>query len=247
MESNLIEFSPLGAGILDFAEGASNLYSIYTVVEPITNVETPIYLRRYTMDGFGRKHEEALPGNFDNTLRENIRYVLREMESIYNDQELGEYYREYFTEPGFDFITKGDVPDRCEVPDRPKKWAVRDASYVQHETGANIEEYPPGSGTCVTSRMLNVDGTDYVVRRYETASGWNKFVEWASFAALWRITDWAMGFRPAKTAMGKLSKELGQVAIDEQYKICSAIKRGFFYNAGRNDYDFDLKRYMPTP
>jgi hypothetical protein len=247
IESGLIEFSPLGAALLDFSEGASNLYSIYTVVEPTTNMETPIYFRKYSGDGFGRKREEALPANFDNALRENIRYVLREMESHYNDQELQDYYRNYFSEPGFDFVTNGDVPDRCVEPNRIKKWAVRDSSYVQHEVGANTEEHPQGSGIYVTSRMLNVDGTDYLVRRYEKASGWNKFIEWASFAGLWRITDWAMLFRPAKEAMMKLSPEFGQVAIEEQYKICSAIKRGFFYNAARNDYDFDLKRYMTGP
>jgi|GEM_PF-2498374 len=247
IESGLIEFSPLGSALLDFGEGASNLYSVYTVVEPSTNMETPIYFRKYREDGFGRKREETLPANFDNALRENIRYVLREMESHYNDQELQDYYRDYFSEPGFDFVTKGDVPDRCVEPNRVKKWAVRDASYVQHEMGSNREEYPHGSGIYVSGRMLNVDGTDYLVKRYEKASGLHKFVEWASFAGLWRITDWAMLFRPAKEAMMKLSPEFGQVAIEEQYKICSAIKRGFFYNAGRNDYDFDLKKYVPGP
>ncbi len=212
--------SPKGAGIVDMYDGASNLDVVYTVDWPGTNYELPIYFQR---------KKEKLPDDFDGLLKDRIRHAKKEMESPYNDEDLKEYFRDGYNEPGFPVQTWGDVPDNCIDPVRPKKWAVREESEVYAQKGPQLEV-----------RYLDVDGETYTIRKMGEPSGMNKFFHCASYWAMYGLTNF-LGWGTAKKSMMEFSPEFGQWGIESQMKGIYRILKPFEEVSTRPDYEFDLK------
>ena len=217
IETDFQLFSPKMAAIDDLRRGAIEIDSMYTVVDPATGKEVPIYIQ---------KKRSNLPNDIDNVLTENIRYLVNERESKYNDQNLSEFFRGGFSEPGGEWVTLENYPDMCIDTERFKKWWGRDGTNKISKYGEVLED-----------RTLNVDGTSYNIRKYGNVSEWNKFKYWVVTGLAFRATE--PFFVGPKVAAHKLSTEFGQWFFEEQYKFVSGITRALI---GNPNFDYDLTR-----
>jgi hypothetical protein len=217
LETDFQAFSPKLAAIDDLRRGATELESMYVVLDPATGIEVPIYMQKV-------KH--SLPTDLDNTLADHIRYIMKERESKYNDQPLSEFFRGGFSEPGGEWVTLENYPDMCIDTDRFKKWWTRDGTNNLAKNGNVLEE-----------RTLTVDGSNYTIRKYGDVSEWSKFKHWLVTGLVFRATE--PFFVGPKVAAHKLSTEFGQWFFEEQYRFVSGITRSLM---GKNKFDYDLTR-----
>lgn len=217
IETDFNAFSPKLAAIDDLRRGANETESMYVVADPATGKEIPIYMQ---------EKGHSLPNDLDNALSENIRYVMRERESHYNDQTLSEFFRGGFSEPGGEWVTLENYPDMCIDTERFKKWWTRDGTN-------NMSKY----GEVLENRTLTVDGTTYSIKKYGDTGEWDKFKYWLVTGLAFRATE--PFFAGPKKAAHKLSTEFGQWFFEEQYKFVSGMTRTLL---GNPKFDYDLTR-----
>jgi len=213
-------FLPKVAGLLDMWEGPTNLGSVYVVDLPGTNIEIPVYFQ---------KIGDKLPSDMTEVLRNAIRDVKREEESPYNDQDLADYFRGAYSEPGAQVQTWEDVPYRCVDPTRPKKWMVREGSEIYSQKGPLLE-----------SLQIDVDGQTYKVRRMGKSSGWDNLGHFIPYWVAYGAMN-LMGWKLVKDGLEKASPEFLQWGIETQMKAVYNIVRPFTEVPGRPVYEFDLK------
>jgi len=220
IETSWNKFAPKPAGIVDMYQGASRLENVWTVDWPSTNYELPVYFQ---------KKDDTLPPDLDGLLEKNIKFIKDEAESVYNKDELKEYFRDKYSAPGAPVQTWGDVPDRCVDPVKTKKWMVRESSELCAQWGPELEV-----------KTLNVDGTNYTVRKRGKSSGMDNLAYLATYWAFYGITN-MLGFGPVKRVMAATSDEFGQYGIESQMTATWKILRPLRENPNRRDYQIDLK------
>lgn len=211
---------PKVAGLMDMWEGPSKLESVYTVNLDGDNV--PVYFQ---------KSGEELSDDMDEVLAKHIRQTLSEDESVYHDASLIQYYNSGFDSPGGPVLTGGDVPNMCESPDKPKNWLVRSASRIYFQKGPILE-----------TRNVDVDNTIYTVRRMGKPSGWDNLSYFIPYWVAYGLFD-KIGWRAAKNALGKASKEFAQTyGIHPQMRKANDAALAFSGASPRGRYIIDRKK-----